>query len=192
MKLKSTLLVFLVVLTSIGFSQKKTVKTNLKLTEHTFYIRSVSAQKYIDLSGYGPKAEKKNGSRVKLWDLDDGNDRKVTFIPTGDGYYNIRFQHTNANLDVHGCYDGKWFCKIYKKDKGAPIQIWAAGNSTAQQWKIEQIRPGKFRIINRYSGKVLDASGNSNGSKLIQWTWHGRDNQLWEIIDVKTATHYQE
>jgi len=192
MKIKLSIITVLILITTISFSQKRTVKTKLKLTEHTFYIKSVSAQKYLDLPGYASTAQKQNGASVEIWDLDDGNDRKFKFVPAGNGYYNIQCQHTKSNLDVHGCYDGKWFCGTYKKDKGANIQIWSAGNSKPQQWKIEQVKPGKFKIVNRYSGKVLDATGKGNGSNVVQWTWHGGSNQLWEIIDVKTSTHYQE
>ncbi len=193
MRTKFTALLAVIMLIAVfGVAQKRTVKTKLSLTENTFYIKSVSANKYLDLPGYATNAQKQNGASIKLWDLDDGNDRKVKFIDAGNGYYYIRFQHTKANMDVHGCYDGKYFCGTYKKDKGANVQIWNAGNSKPQQWDIQQIRPGQFKIINRYSGKVLDATGKNNGSNVVQWTWHGGDNQLWEMIEVQTAARYQQ
>ncbi len=188
----TTLLAVIMLIAVFGVAQKRTVKTKLSLTENTFYIKSVSANKYLDLPGYANNAQKQNGASIKLWDLDDGNDRKIKFIDAGNGYYYIRFQHTKANMDVHGCYDGKYFCGTYKKDKGANVQIWSAGNSKPQQWDIQQIRAGQFKIINRYSGKVLDATGTNNGSNVVQWTWHGGNNQLWEIIDTKTAARYQQ
>ena len=158
-------------------------------------MKNVAAGKYLDLPGYALKAKKNNGATVQLWDLDDGADRKIKFIPAGNGYYYIRFQHANVNMDVHGCFKGKLFCGTYKTDKGANVQIWNAGNSKPQQWKLEQVNPGQFRIINRYSGKVLDASGKNiskNGCNVLQWNKHDGKNQLWEMVDVKTATRYQQ
>lgn len=189
------LIAFLLLSPVITFAQKKTKKVKLDLEETTFHIRNVANGKYLDLQGYASKAQSHSGANVQLWDLDEGNDRKLKFIPSGNGYYYIQFQHAKVNLDVHGCYDGKLFCGTYKKEKGANVQIWKAGSSKPQQWKLEQIKPGKFRIINRYSGKSLDASAkglNKNGGNVLQWTWHGNDNQLWELIDVKTGAKYQE
>lgn len=186
--------IFAIVMMSFSsFAQKTGEIVNIDLTQNTFYIKCVANGKYLDLPGYAEKAQKENGSNVQLWDLDDGADRTIKFIPAQDGYYFIRFQHASVNMDVHGCYAGKYFCRTYKKDKGANVQIWSAGNSDPQQWKIEKIKPGQYRITNRYSGKVLDASAsniNNNGCNVQQWDWHGGDNQLWEIVDVKTRSKY--
>jgi hypothetical protein len=39
-------------------------------------------------------------------------------------------------------------------------------------------------IVNRASGKVLDAFGNSNGSNVIIYTDYGTANQRWNISDL--------
>lgn len=196
--MKNRILITLFVLTAIsisGFSQKRTVKTKLSITENTFYIKSSVGKLYLDLPGGGVNAQSGNGSNVQLWAMDNGADRRVKFIDRGNGFYNIQFQHAKVNLDVNGCFDGDWFCGTYKKDRGANIQIWSAGNSKPQQWHMEQITPGKFRIVNRYSGKSLNAAGGSghkNGTNICQWTWGGgQPNELWEIIDVKTGAKFQ-
>ncbi|SRR6056297_353568 len=193
--MKKALLIFTVLLISVsGFSQKRKKRVKLDLTGRNYYIRCVANQKYLDIPGYGHRASKDNGADVQLWNLDKGMDRRVKFIPAGNGYYHIRFQHAKMNMDVHGCYSGEWFCGTYKDEKGANVQIWSAGSSKPQEWKLDQINPGEFRIINRYSGKVLDANGhrlNDNGCEVQQWDWHGGDNQLWELVDVKTGHRYQ-
>lgn len=171
-------------------------QTAIPLEGTVFHIRNVAAQRYIDLPGkdYAESA-RKNAANVQLWDLDEGGDRKVTFIPAGNGYYHIRFQHANVQLDVGGCSSNRIFCRSFKRDKGANIQIWSSGSSHYQQWKLEQINPGQFRIINRYSGMSLDASGpniHRNGCNVLQWEWHGGKNQLWELVCVQTGNRYQE
>ena len=199
MPMKKVLIITILLMVAtpvLMFSQKRTVKTKLSLTENTFYIKNVASGRYLDLPGSGYKAKKENGSKVQLWDFGVGKDRQFKFIKTGD-YYQIRCQHTASNLDVHGCYKDKLFCGTYKNENGAPIQIWKAkGNGgKVQHWKLVQVNPGQFKMVNEYSGKVLDASASNikkNGCKVQIWTWKGKKNQLWELVDVKTATRYQE
>jgi len=196
MRTQIVLIIVLMLASSAAVNaQKGGRRTTLSLTERNYHLRNVANGKYIDIPGYPGDADTDNGADVQLWDLDEGEDRKVKFVPAGGDYYYIRVQHARMNLDVHGCYKGHWFCGTYKTEKGANVQIWSAGKSKPQQWKLEQINPGEFRIINRYSNKVLDAAGSGldeNGGNVHQWTWHGGDNQLWELVDVKTGSRYQE
>ena len=194
MKTLFLLIAGIILLPNFSFSQKSHDKAK-SFTDYTFYIRNAQAGKVLDVAGYGLSATKKNGANVHLWDLDKGIDQRFKFVPAGNGYYFIRFQHTNSNLDVSGCFDGKLFCKTYKKDKGANVQMWKAGNSQPQQWKIEKISYQAYKITNRYSGKVLDASAShikENGCNVLQWTWKASDNQLWELIDAKTNKLYNK
>ncbi len=171
------------------------IEVEMPLEGTVFHLRNVMSNRYIDLPGSDTdNRSRENGANVQLWDLDQGKDRQLTFIPAGDGYYHIRFQHKNVQLDVHGCFNNRYFCKKYKRDKGANIQIWNSDSGHVQQWKLEQIRPGQFRILNRYSGKYLDASLSNihrNGANVLQWNWNGGDNQLWELVCVKTGKKYQ-
>lgn len=43
-----------------------------------------------------------------------------------------------------------------------------------------------YKLINRNSGKSLDVNGGStaDGADVIQWTYHGGNNQRWVITDV--------
>lgn len=177
-------------------SGRQAVQTQISLEGTTFHLRNVMANKYIDLPGKDTDSRSRdNGANVQLWDLDSGNDRKMEFVPAGNGYHHIRFHHANVQLDVHGCFSGTWFCGTYKDEKGANVQIWKSGDSEPQQWKLEQVNPGQFRIKNRYSDKYLDARKSDihkNGCNVLQWDWNGGENQLWELVCVKTGTRYQE
>jgi endoglucanase len=44
---------------------------------------------------------------------------------------------------------------------------------------------GTFKIVNRNSGKAMDASGNgtADGTQIIQWTYGGGNNQRWTLTD---------
>jgi hypothetical protein len=39
-----------------------------------------------------------------------------------------------------------------------------------------------YRIVNRGSGKSLDAAGTANGSNVLQWDYWGGSNQKWKIV----------
>nr|WP_319401361.1 RICIN domain-containing protein [uncultured Carboxylicivirga sp.] len=194
-----TLLLLLTLSYGQLFAQKRTVRTKLSLSENTFAIKNVASGKYLDLPGAGSNAKKDNGTNVKLWDYDSGNDRKFQFTEYNhSGYYFIRPCHCNSRLDIEGCYPGRLFCKYYKNKKGAPIQIWEYNGSTGKGvalWKLEEVKPGQFVIINKYSGLVMDASASNvhkNGCKVMIWNRNNNDNQLWELIDIKTGKRYEE
>jgi mannan endo-1,4-beta-mannosidase len=44
---------------------------------------------------------------------------------------------------------------------------------------------GTYKIVNRNSGKAMDASGNgtADGTQIIQWTYGGGNNQRWTLTD---------
>jgi hypothetical protein len=65
-----------------------------------------------------------------------------------------------------------------------------------QQFRIERIaRPGSVyslvRIVARHSNKVLDVEGASHadGARIIQWDWHGGDNQLFFMTPKNDGTY---
>ena len=194
-KLTAVLLLISLVAQSQRATGREGTQVEIQLEGTVFHVRNVMANRYIDLPGQDTEnRSKENGANVQLWDLDGGGDRKVVFIPAGNGYYYIRFQHANVQLDVHGCFSNRRFCRNFKRDRGANVQIWRSDTSEPQQWRLLQIRPGQFRIINRYSGKSLDASASNihrNGANVLQWDWNGNDNQLWELVCVKTGSRYQ-
>lgn len=173
---------------------KRTTEVKIPLEGTVFNIRNVKAGRFIDVSGTANSDKaRKNGVNVQLWHLDGGADQKFKFIPAGGGYYYIQSQHKKMNLDVHGCYANKMFCGTYKKDKGANIQMWSAGTSKPQQWRLVKAGKGKFKLKNRYSNQYLNADNSQItklGCNIEQWTDNGGDRQVWELVDVKTGQKY--
>jgi len=66
------------------------------------------------------------------------------------------------------------------------IQFTYGGSNTNDEWAIESLSGGFFRIINRNSGKVLEVLGSSldNGADVVQRTWNGDANQQFQLISV--------
>jgi hypothetical protein len=58
------------------------------------------------------------------------------------------------------------------------VRPWDGG--TNQQWKIESLGDGSYRLTARHSGKVLDVNYSmDNQANVVQHEWHGEDNQRW-------------
>lgn len=67
-----------------------------------------------------------------------------------------------------------------------PTYMWAGpsgGNLTAGN--------GTFKIIERGSGKAIDATGagTANGTQIEQWTYNGGNNQKWTLTSLGGSTY---
>lgn len=94
-----------------------------------------------------------------------------------NGIYNIQTAiDTNRYIDVT---DGSF------EDFGN-IQIWSKSNGQRQQFEVEYLENGYYKIQAVHSNKALDvyAAENRNGANVDQYTWNGSDAQKWIIKDV--------
>ncbi|MFW5725253.1 MAG: RICIN domain-containing protein, partial [Bacteroidota bacterium] len=97
LKLTMILLLIAVLTQSQRPAGRVGTQTQIPLEGTVFHIRNVAANRYIDLPGRDTDSRsRENGANVQLWDLDNGGDRKMVFVPAGNGYYYIRFQHANV------------------------------------------------------------------------------------------------
>jgi hypothetical protein len=85
----------------------------------------------------------------------------------------IRAKHSGKVLDVEGVSTAN----------GAKIQQWDYLGGNNQEWKLESVGDGYYRIVAQHSGKVLDVEGVStaNGAKIQQWDYLGGNNQRWTL-----------
>ena len=132
---------------------------------------------------------KGNGTQVCVASLNKEMLQKFVFKKEDTNFFLIQFAGTSFDLDVHGCFDGKPLCGTYKRQNGAEIQIWTVkGKSSPHLWKFEALENNKYRIVNKYSGKVLDLeSKNKQKTKyeVIQWQWSAKATQMWEVIKIQ-------
>ncbi|EFA05980.1 hypothetical protein TcasGA2_TC008806 [Tribolium castaneum] len=83
-----------------------------------------------------------------------------------DKYAVIRNQRSGLVLDASDCV----------------VKIQHFTGFPAQLWKLEDACPGKFFIVNKGNGKVLDIDGGlKNGSNLLTYQKHGGSNQQWHV-----------
>jgi C-terminal processing protease CtpA/Prc len=88
-------------------------------------------------------------------------------------YYEIISRHSGKCLDVDGA----------STEDAAPVIQWRCHGGANQQWRLEAVANGAFRLTARHSGKVLDVYGGSieDLAPAIQYPWHAGENQLWAI-----------
>ena len=116
----------------------------------------------------------------------------------GDGFYlngdiNILFNswcHEMANLE-----DGQYHLLTHQggplsfekpSQKGSPLQQLPNSSTPLIEYRIVPLSDGHYQILNQEHQWVLDASGASTqpGTKVIQWSWHGGNNQKWDIEKI--------
>lgn len=95
-------------------------------------------------------------------------------------YYKITSKHSGKCLDASG----------WSRENGARIIQWDWHGGANQRWQL--LERGSFNselvavFRNLNSEKCLDVSGWSrdNGAEIIQWDYHGGDNQRWRLVPV--------
>jgi hypothetical protein len=63
------------------------------------------------------------------------------------------------------------------------LQQYAWADWDSQKWRFEYVPGGYYRIVSKYSDKVMDvfAYRTEDGAEIRQWTSNGAENQLWKI-----------
>lgn len=100
----------------------------------------------------------------------------------GNGYITLKSALGEYMIDVNGAED---------KD-GANIQIFNGYGGDAQQFMVKSSeKQGAYVLATKCSDltKVLDDSnfGKEDRSNVCQWTYGGRDNQLWNFEKISST-----
>ena len=141
--------------------------------------------KVLDISG-GSRA---NGANVQQHSSNGTGAQKWTLASTSysagtlhDGVYRLTTAvNSSYAIDVAGG----------SSSSGANVQVWSSNGTSAQQWAIEYVGSGYYKLKCVGSGKVLDVSGGSsaNGANVQQWSWNGSAAQLWRLTRNSDGTY---
>ncbi|MGM0567059.1 MAG: RICIN domain-containing protein [Bacteroidota bacterium] len=146
-----------------------------KLYSGAYHIKTAYSNKYWDIGGTGWSTNA-NSKQIQIWDLDDGLDRKIKFIPSGDGpYYYLEFQNGGRFADVQGG----------NKNKRARIVLYDRKQNDNQKFKIVPTAPDRFVFVAKHSNRAIDVAGgkiHDNGADLHQWDIHKGKSQQWKLI----------
>ncbi len=72
------------------------------------------------------------------------------------------------------------------EDNGASIHQDDEDGGTNQQWQVDHLGNGEYRLVAQHSDKVAAVEGTStaDNADVHQWGWHGGNNQRWYIDDL--------
>ncbi len=104
-------------------------------------------------------------------------DGKFIAVAAHARYYRLINVHSGKVMDV----------KEWSLDSGAAVHEWSWHGDFNQQWAVQHIGGGAFKIVARVSGLALDVQRGDSapGTPLIQYRWHGGLNQQWRLAEVK-------
>jgi hypothetical protein len=154
----------------------------------------------LALSAGAAQAQFPEGKRVRILSVEYGQALNSPAVKSNDIYVFVGRYREEA--DYHwtiakaGDYytlkhenSGKLLSVLDKsKDQGEKLACRDTDGSKEQKWIIDKV--GKhYRIKSVYNGLVLDVKKESpfedQSRHVVQWGFHGEDNQLWEIVEVK-------
>jgi len=100
-------------------------------------------------------------------------DQVFRFQRQPDGSYVIISNYDGRYLEVEGA----------SKENGAPVQTWDFVGQSNVYWNLYDAGNGYYKIMNRFSGKVIDIYNNGTADYVAvnQWEDNGTDAQLFRL-----------
>ncbi|MFI6510369.1 RICIN domain-containing protein [Streptosporangium sp. NPDC050855] len=106
---------------------------------------------------------------------------------SGDVWTNPSGSSTGAWTRQHTTIEGGYFRNLtYVPRTGRVLIIAGFNNLRHADIDFGRSTGAYYKLVNRQSGKVLDAfgAGLADGTDLVQWTDNGGHNQHWHVTDV--------
>ena len=155
----------------------------IKNSDNTYSFVSECNGLYLDAY----RGEAKNGTNIQVYQGNGGNSQKFKLEPiqiVNNGTYTIKLaSNDNYVLDVSGA----------SKANAANVALYQYNGQTNQQFKIEYVNNGYYRIIASHSDKLLDVhnSGKANETNVEQYQANNpiSSNQKWKIIKNSDNTY---
>lgn len=117
------------------------------------------------------------GATYQQWDVNP-----MPNTTGGDySYFSINAAHSGYAADLNSGI---------AYNNGADIVQWNGGNNVFEQWYLEYVGDGYFKIHSRWCGKLLVVSGGSTaeGAPIIQWEDNGALDQQWKLIPASVGS----
>lgn len=149
-----------------------------------YSIISVASGRCIDLPG----GSTRDYTKTQLYSVNDGIGQIFSIVDVSgqtvpDGTYTIS-SAMNENMVLDVCNGSK--------ENHANIWLYQSNYTDAQQFKLEYVGSGYYRITSKVSGKVLDVqnAANCDGANVQQYQWTNNPAQLWKIQDAGDGYYY--
>ena len=120
------------------------------------------------------------GAVAHLWESAGTDNQKLDFAYQSDGTYKITVLSSDNVLTVPAS----------SSNNGVQLQFYAWNGGDHQRWYVVDIGGGFFKLINKYSGLVVDISENGtvNGTKIQQWQDTGAPAQMFRLLPDDPVT----
>ncbi|MFO1487225.1 MAG: RICIN domain-containing protein [Verrucomicrobiota bacterium] len=94
-------------------------------------------------------------------------------------YVTIKAAHSGVTMDLNA----------FSYANGAAVQQWNGGTNAVEQWYLQYITNGYFKIRSRWSNKVVGVNGAStaNGAGILQWDDNGTLDHEWRFVPVGSS-----
>ncbi len=149
-----------------------------KLDDGFYRVVNKNSGKVMDVK----YSETQDGANVWQWGWLGGDCQrwrleKKPSLTIAPGIYRIAVKHSNNYLD-NTAYTGSG-------EYGNVVQ-WGRNFSNFQNWRIDPVGNGFYKITSIVSNKVLESTdcGNNNGSLVRQASWLNKDCQKWSFEEL--------
>ncbi|RYE04740.1 MAG: hypothetical protein EOP51_35050, partial [Sphingobacteriales bacterium] len=117
-------------------------------------------------------------------DVSLASTKKNNIITGSYGSYTITNVTSGFAMEVSG-----FTTYGQKQDNARGVQQWTASTTAPerwQKWNAIDLGNGYYKLMNLYSGKVLEVFGNSTtqGAQVSQYEWNAGNNQQWQLTVV--------
>jgi glucosylceramidase len=126
-----------------------------------------------------------SGTQLQLWGCFPGNVNQNFYYDSGTNQIHAYGSSSSLCVADSG-YSASGKRSINGQD-GNAVQLEPCGSGSEQRWTLDSTHN---EVINRFSGKCLDVTNNSNsnGTALQLWSCFGGANQQWSFASPVTST----
>lgn len=124
-----------------------------------------------------------------VWDDVSALDQRWEICRADDQYYYIRNIETGRALTSAGTTNGSAITAV--NYQGLDTQKWEIVDCGKAELSATIIKSGQnYKIVNRYTGDVLDNWNLENGAACYSYIWTGVNNQKWRISALSGEAAY--
>ncbi|NLK47327.1 MAG: hypothetical protein GX296_00790 [Bacteroidales bacterium] len=151
----------------------------------TYVLVNRNSQKVMEVAD----ASMDNGATVRQYTYSAGaTHQQWNVVPVDPGvggdfsYFKITAVHSGKSLDVYN----------FSLNNNDPIKMYDDNSNAVQQWYLEYVEDGWFRIRSRFSAKCLTISGNSTRDRapVVHYDPTGHNSQLWRFLPVDAPIEF--
>ncbi|WP_432799869.1 RICIN domain-containing protein [Poriferisphaera sp. WC338] len=121
-----------------------------------------------------------------IWDSVAQENQEFTLTYLDNGFYSIKVTRGGVTTVVAVADSQKGYANVPDTDPTVRIVTDTWDESHEQQWRIEEVEAGVYKIVNLFSGRVLSVQhwASHNGAYVIQTEWIDHPNQKWQLIST--------